>query len=309
MSPQPVPEQIRRVFGVPDGDFVREPGTAARWRVGDVVCSRVADATVATLSARAREKLALDGVEVARAMRGTDGRYVVGGWRADRYSHGELQSRPDEIISLGAYLGEALSGVILPRRRSTDALWRPAAVFDHAMEAAWSGEPSRDLNSGLQYHMEQGGERFEGHRAEALIAATGMARLRDSIDDGGRAASARRSEPSRAVDAPVAHIDLVHSLRFADNGPLLVDVVTAPVDPIRGQAIAAVDLLTARAAGEDLLWRWALVPGWSKNVVCAMAYRLSVHALHADSAQSAFAGLRAATELVDRFAKTAAHNL
>lgn len=308
MSPQPVPEQIRRVFGVPEGDFVPEPGTAARWRVGDVVCSRVADATVATLSARAREKLTLDGVGVARAMRGTDGRYVVGGWRADRYARGELLSRPDEIIALGDYLGRALAGVILPRRRSGDALWRPAAVFDHAMEAAWSGEPSRDLDSGLQYHMEQGGERFEGHRAEALIAATGMARLRDSIDDAGRAEPARRASPSRAVDAPVAHIDLAHSLRFTEDGPLLVDVVTAPADPIRGQAIAAVDLLSAKAAGEDLLWRWALIPGWSKNVVCAMAYRLSVHALHPDSSQSAFAGLRSATEIVDRFARSA-HNL
>ena len=129
-----------------------------------------------------------------------------------------------------------------------------------------------------------------------------------SIDDAGRAESARRQSLSRAVDSPVAHIDLAHSLRFTEDGPLLVDVVTAPTDPIRGQAIAAVDLLSAKAAGEDLLWRWALSPGWSKNVVCAMSYRLSVHALHPDSTQSAFAGLRSATEIVDRYAR-AAHNL
>ena len=51
MSTQPVPERIRRVFGVPEGDVVPEPGTAARWRIGDIVCSRVADATVGSLQA------------------------------------------------------------------------------------------------------------------------------------------------------------------------------------------------------------------------------------------------------------------
>lgn len=308
MSPQHVPDRIRRVFGVPEGDVRPEPGTSSRWRCGDVVCSRVADATVASLSARAREKLSLDGIAVARPLRGSDGRYVVGGWRADRYTpEARLESRPDETLALAGTLGTALAGVWPPRRRSTDALWRPAAVFDHAMAAAWSGDPSKDLDPGLKYHMEQQGEeRFEGHRAEALIAATGMARLRDSVDR----ASGTPGETGgrRPADAPVAHVDLVHSLRFTDAGPLLTDVVVEPVDPIRGQAIAAVDLLGAGAADEDLLWRWDLLPGWSRNVVCAAAYRLGIHAIHPDSSAAAFAGLRSAAAVVERYAR-AAHTI
>ncbi|WP_333618205.1 hypothetical protein, partial [Dietzia sp.] len=300
-----------RVFGVPDGEFVPEPGFASRWRCGDVVCSRVADSTVASLSARAREKQPTGDVEiaVAKPLRGSDGRYVVGGWRADRYpASARAEARPDEIIALAGSLGTTLRGAWPPRRRSTDALWRPAAVFDHAMAAAWSGDPSKDLDAGLKYHVErQGEDRFEGHRAEALIAATGLARLRDGIDR--VAGDPAETGGARGADAPVAHVDLVHSLRYTEEGtPLLTDVVVEPADPIRGQAIAAVDLLVAHAAGEDLLWRWDLLQGWSRNIVCAMAYRLGVHAIHPDSAASAFAGLRSAAGHVERYAR-AAHGL
>lgn len=296
MAPQPVPDQIRTVFGVSSGTFVPEEGFASRWRCGDVVCSRVDDATLATASARARDQLELPGLTIARPLRGSDGRYVVGGWRADRYPEASAQTRPDEILALAGELPAALGAATPGRSRRTSGNWRPAEVFDRARTAAWEGNPGRDLDAGLESAMGSGASGFQGHRAEALVVAAGMTRLRDQV----------RVHGGGPQEAPggIAHLDMVRALRFAADGPVLTDVLLVPASPVAGQAIAAVDLLAAGGAGEDLLWRWDHLPAWTEHVACAAAYRLGVHALHPGAEPESYTGLRSAASAVERFVRS-----
>lgn len=298
MAAQPVPDQIRTVFGMSAGDFVPEDGFASRWRCGEVVCSRVDDATLATASARAREQLDLAGMTVARPLRGSDGRYVVGGWRADRYPVAAAEVRPDEILALAGELPEQLGAPTPGRARRTSGNWRPDEVFDRARTAAWEGNPGRDLDAGLEAAMGSGagGSGFQGHRAEALVVAAGMTRLRDQVRVHGG--------PIASAGGQLAHLDILRSLRFAPSGPVLTDVLLIAAPPVVGQAIAAVDLLAAGAAGEDLLWRWDHLPAWTEHLACAAAYRLGVHALHPGTAPESYTGLRSAASVVERFVRS-----
>lgn len=74
---------------------------------------------------------------------------------------------------------------------------------------------------------------------------------------------------------------------------------------MRGQAIAAVDLVAVGAGSDDLLWRWTHLDRWAENLCAAMAYRLGVHALHPGASPEAFAGLRNAAACVERFVRSA----
>lgn len=296
---EPVPEQIRKVFGVPAGHFAAEPGFVGRWRCGDVVCSRVDDATLATASARARETLELAGLAVARPLRGSDGRYVVGGWRADRYPHTPALQHPDEVIALAGSLPPLLGEAAPLRQRRSTVPWRAAEVFDRAFTASWHGDLSHDLDAGLEANMGSGAAGFQAHRAEALVAAAGMARLRDRL---------QAHVPATAVtsgEAQVAHIDMVRSVRMGGPQPLIVDVLLRAAPTVCGQAIAAVDLVAAGAGAEDLLWRWSHLDRWAEHLAAAIAFRLGVHAVHPGAVSEAYMGLRAAAGTVERFVRSA----
>src|SRR5699024_9003253 len=68
------------------------------WRRSDVVFERATD--IAAWSAKLRLKLDVPGARVVRPMRATDGRFVVGGWKATHHVPGELSKRVDETAAL-----------------------------------------------------------------------------------------------------------------------------------------------------------------------------------------------------------------
>lgn len=100
------------------------------WRYGDVVYAQAAP--YAGWSAKVRDKLAVPGARVARPVLATNGRYIVGGWKATHVVEGQLTRRIDETAQLGLRVERAIAaaGVELPGKRDD--------IFARAEEAAWA---------------------------------------------------------------------------------------------------------------------------------------------------------------------------
>ena len=98
------------------------------WRMADVVFARATD--IAAWSAKLRLKLEIPGARVVRPMRSTDGRFVVGGWKANHHMPGELSKRVDETAALALRWDEVMldHDESLPQRED---------VFTRAEAIAW----------------------------------------------------------------------------------------------------------------------------------------------------------------------------
>lgn len=112
------------------------------WRVGDVVFARATD--IAAWSAKVRLKLDIAGARVVRPMRSTDGRFVVGGWKANQHVAGDLSKRVDETAALALRWDEEMLS------RAETAPPRDD-VFAQAEKIAWeeTGEGYQALPSNL----------------------------------------------------------------------------------------------------------------------------------------------------------------
>ncbi|MFH0412105.1 hypothetical protein ACG98H_08405 [Corynebacterium sp. L4756] len=98
------------------------------WRIGDVVFARATD--FAAWSAKLRLKLDIPGARVVRPLRSTDGRFVVGGWKANHVVTGSLSKRVDETAALAL----RWDAEMLTR---DDSLVQRDDVFAAAEDAAW----------------------------------------------------------------------------------------------------------------------------------------------------------------------------
>ena len=118
------------------------------WRYGDVVLSPVADHARAAWSAKVRETLEVDGLRLARPVRGTDGRYVVSGWRADTYLEGTSGTAPRRGGVVSLRLHEATAKLERPRFlvQPPVAPWVDVDVFVAADRAAWEAIPLRSAS-------------------------------------------------------------------------------------------------------------------------------------------------------------------
>lgn len=108
------------------------------WRMSDVVFARATD--IAAWSAKLRLKLEVPGARVVRPMRATDGRFVVGGWKANHHVPGELSKRVDETAALALRWDE----VMLEQQEQVP---QRDDVFAQAEEIAWkeTGEGYQEL--------------------------------------------------------------------------------------------------------------------------------------------------------------------
>ena len=106
---------------------------------GPIVLTPVADRARATWSARVRDTLDPSGIRIARPFRATDGRTIVGDWRADHYGPGVLQNRPDEVIATSLRLHDALAPQERPRFLvgAPASPWTEADYFSMADRAAF----------------------------------------------------------------------------------------------------------------------------------------------------------------------------
>lgn len=126
-----IPEHVLTAFGS-DGAAPVAAGPAwdNGWVVGPLVYSEATD--TAHWSASVRTRLTVPGVRVARPARSSDGRVVVGGWRASSHIPGELSLRIDETVAAALRLTDALSEVDGPvDLRRTD-------LFAEAERDAWA---------------------------------------------------------------------------------------------------------------------------------------------------------------------------
>lgn len=128
----PIPGHVLSAFQV---DGIAPVKLGAAWDFGaryDRVVVSAATATSAW-SAKVRERFTSPGVLVARPVRATDGRVVVGGFRASEFIEGDIAARADEAVAAALAFDEAMAGVDAPTVERTD-MWAEAdrAVWDAA---------------------------------------------------------------------------------------------------------------------------------------------------------------------------------
>lgn len=126
-----IPDHVLAAFQI-RGEAAAPTGPA--WdngaRVGRVVIAHAGPTDA--WSAKLRERLAPEGVRVARPVRATDGRFVVGGYKASDFAEGDVTSRVDEVIAAALALEEAMADVVAPGAERSDR-------WAEADRAAWRG--------------------------------------------------------------------------------------------------------------------------------------------------------------------------
>ncbi|MGU3293625.1 TIGR02569 family protein [Williamsia sp. M5A3_1d] len=278
-APDP-PEHVIATFGLAGSTpiaLTRE--WEGGWRIGEVVLSLVPDHARAAWSAKIREDLYVDGVRVARPLRGTDGRYVVSGWRADTYIAGSPEPRHDEVVSLANRLHQVTADLERPR-----FLLQPPAppytdvdVFNAADRAAWEDTPLRSARAAGF------GEPTSPDGVKSIEMLKTLATLRTPIES-----------PSQLV-----HGDLFGTVLFAGAAaPGITDLVPYWRPAPWAAAVVVVDALAWGGADEDLVSRWSDQPEWPQMMLRAVMFRLAVHALHPRSSSGALAGLSHVVDVV-----------
>ncbi|WP_285488299.1 TIGR02569 family protein [Amycolatopsis taiwanensis] len=250
------PERVRAAFGV-EAEPERLPGSSV-WRCGGIVLKPVTDRARAVWLARVLRRVDVAGVRVARPVRATDGRWIVGGWAASRYLSGTPECRYDEIIPATLRLAQAITGEPRPgfRRKDANAL---------ADRIAWE-------EADIPIAENKGGRWFE-----VLAVARRQVRLPDQVVPGDLFGSLLfdGAEPPGVVD---------------------FDPYYRPAE--WGAAIAVVDAVSWGGADIELLHRWSHLPEWSQLLLRALLFRLAGHALNPRATASALDGLRGAASAV-----------
>lgn len=124
-----IPQHVLSAFQV-DGIAPTSAGAAWDWgaRYDHVV---IAPATATSAwSAKVRERFSSPGVLVARPVRATDGRVVVGGFKANEHLAGETAARADEAIAAALAFDGAMGEVEGPSVDRTD-------IFAEADRVVW----------------------------------------------------------------------------------------------------------------------------------------------------------------------------
>lgn len=270
MPPAHVPE----AFGLSGEPAPAGPAWDDGWIYGDVVLSRVADASRAAWSAKVLEQLAVDGARVAHPVRTSDGRHVLAGWRARLWCPGRPEPRADETMVACGRLEEAMADVARPRFATAGG----GDVFDLCDRAAWAGDPIQVLEGLLDPEAVP-----RADAADALAAAGTLLGLRGEVD----------------AEGQLVHGDAVGTVLYdAGAEPVFVDLVPRWHPAGWSAAVAAVDSIAWGGADEDLLARFDHLPNWDGLLARAICYRLFVHAAHPESRPAAWRGLGRAAELV-----------
>lgn len=245
-------------FGV-WGEPVRLPGGSA-WRCGDLVFSPVRDKARTVWLADVLSRIEAPGLRIARAVRATDGRWIIGGWSASRFLSGQREHRFDQTMQAALKLAQATEKLPRPaflgRRSGSDAL---------ADRVAW-GEADVPVEEA------KGGRWFE-----VLAVARRPVRLPDQIVPG----------------------DLFGSVLFDGAAPPgIVDFEPYYRPAEWGAAVVAVDAVAWGGADLEFLRGWSHLPEWSQLLLRALLFRLAGNSLNPRTTVSALDGLRTAAAWV-----------
>lgn len=250
------PERVLTAFGVGDSPE-RLPGTSV-WRCGGLVLKQISDRARAVWLARTLHRVDVPQLRIARPVRASDGRWIVGGWGASRFLAGVPEYRNDQIILAALKLAGALADEPRPgfRRDGTAAL---------ADRIAW-GEADVPIEE------TKGGRWFE-----VLAVARRPVRSPDQVVPGDLYGTVLFDGP-----APPGIVEFEPYYRPAEWGA----------------AVAAVDAVSWGGADVEFLRRWSHLPEWSQLLLRALLFRLAGHALDPRSTIAALDGLRAAASAV-----------
>lgn len=256
-----LPEHVRVAFGV--RDTVPRPVVWAgqrAWHCGDVLLRPVSDNVVAAWSATVLENLDVEGIRLARPVRSSDGRWVVGGWAASRYLAGSSEPRHDDVVAASLRLHAATATVLRPRLLDDreDLLSRSAA------------------------------------------AAFGECRLDLDPDKGGRLFDdlAAHRRPIK-LTPQVVHGELFGAMLFDRAGvPAVLDLVPFWRPAEWAAAVVVVDAIAWGGAEDALIDRWAELAEWPQALLRAVLHRLALHAQHPDASTVSLAGLERAAGLI-----------
>lgn len=271
---QPSPN-VLNAFGLRDPHLSPAPrGWGGGVLAGPIVLTPVADRARATWSARVRDTLDPSGIRIARPFRATDGRTIVGDWRADHYGPGALQNRPDEVIATSLRLHDVLATQERPRFLvgAPSSPWTEADYFSMADRAAFHPAGLELLRDYLPHGTGVDG----GLRADIAAGVELYQQFADLRED---------------IHAPaqVVHGDMLFGTLFAPGtAPLVPDIVPYWHNPAWAAGVVVVDALNWAGADADLPQRWRHLPEWPQQLLRAYLFRLGLHLVHRHSAASAY---------------------
>lgn len=246
-----------------DGELVRLGDGGGCWRTGDIVLKPSRDAAQTAWLASTFDQLRVEKLRIARPIRSSDGRWVVGGWSAQRFVSGRPAPRFDEIITTAGDLHRCLADVPKPR-----FLTSRTDLYSWADRVSWGDEAivATDFDSG------HGGRLFAG-----LVAGRRPIDLRHQV----------------------VHGDLFGNVLFAGSAPpAVVDLVPFWRPPEWAAAVVVVDALSWGGAGADLLENWSHLPEWSQVLRRAVLFRLAVSLAHPRTTSESLVNVLSAAEII-----------
>jgi uncharacterized protein (TIGR02569 family) len=258
------PEHVLAAFGLAGhtGEQLAG-GTGRTWRFGDGVLKPVDNPVEAAWVAGVFESLRVSGIRVARPIRSSDGRWVVGGWSAQRFVSGRPAARYDDIVDASFSLHEALAGQPEPRflRDRQD-------VYSWADRLAWGEIEDRDQRLG------------DGHGA----------RLFHQLAEGRRPLQ---------LPSQVVHGDMFGNVLFAGSAPPAVIDFTPYWRPANySAAVIAVDALSWGGAQTDLVERWSHLEEWAQLLRRAVLFRLALSLAHPRTTPESMVEMLTAAEVL-----------
>jgi len=260
----PPADHVRAAFGVASAEpELLAGGQGVTWRCGDVVLNPAASSAEAAWIANTFEQLRVDNVRLARPVRSSDGRWVVGGWTAQRYVAGQPDDRYADILAAADRLHAALAGIAEPRfLRDRDDL------YSWADRLAWGEITDVDNRLG------------QGH------AATLFAEL-----------AAGRAPVS--TPAQVVHGDLFGNVLFAGSAPPAIVDITPYWRPASwAAAVIVVDAVSWGGATTDLVEDCADRDEWPQMLRRALMFRLGVSVAHPRSTAESLVEILSAAEVL-----------
>jgi uncharacterized protein (TIGR02569 family) len=251
---QPPGEHVLAAFGIREGEPERAGGG---WRCGDVLLRPARDPAMRAWVARTLGEISVPEVRLARPVRASDGRLVVGGWWATWFEEGEPAPQFDETVSVAIHLSRGMCE--LPRPRFIAQRGDPFAVADRLAA---------------------------GEQELAPLPPELGGRLFDVL------AGSRRDVP---LVNQMVHPDLFGTVLFAEGqAPAVIDLVPYWRPAEWAAAVVVVDALAWGGAEPGLIERWSHLPEWPQALLRAVLFRLAGHALHPWSAPESLRGLEEA---------------
>lgn len=253
-------------------DELRPPGADRGWHSGRIELRPVTDTAETLWAAGALGSVSVPGLRIAQPARATDGRQVVGGWKAyrtadgDAATAGEARAAPsfDDIVLISVKLHQAVAH--LPR---PDFIGKRTDLLAVADRIAWGEETDIELDE------HQGGRWFE-----ILIGSAKRVSLPDQV----------------------VHGSLYTGVRFSQAQPPTVIDFRPYYRPAEwATALVVVDAITFGGADAALMERWAHLPAWRQMLLRAVLFRLAAHALDLRPDGGALDRLRHAAAMVSRF--------